>query len=223
MESPQKNYLTERLISGETPTLIYLVRHGETVLTPERRFSGDGELDPALTEKGIAQAKAVAAVIPDRQPTRLISSPLQRTRQTAAEIAATTGLTPEFNESWREASFGYWDGLSVAEVKEQYPDEWARWVREIDFAPGGGESYSQVGRRANFAISKLAAQYPGESIVVVTHNAFIKSALAAVMEVSPEAVFHLDVGTCSISTIAIYPSDGLRAVRSVNERSHISH
>jgi ribonuclease H / adenosylcobalamin/alpha-ribazole phosphatase len=64
----QENYLTDRLRSNEDPTMIYFVRHGETILTPLRKFSGTGPLNPELTEEGLAQAAAVAKEIAKIQP-----------------------------------------------------------------------------------------------------------------------------------------------------------
>jgi probable phosphoglycerate mutase len=95
----QENYLTDRLRSNEEPTMIYFVRHGETILTPFRKFSGVGPLDPELTEEGLEQAATVAQEIAKIKPDVLIASPLQRTRQTAEAIAAMTGLPIIFDDS----------------------------------------------------------------------------------------------------------------------------
>jgi probable phosphoglycerate mutase len=88
----QQNFLTERLRSDEVPTFIYFVRHGETVLTPTRKFSGTGSLDPELMQEGLDQAELVAAECSKLKAEILISSPLNRTRQTAEAISRTTGL-----------------------------------------------------------------------------------------------------------------------------------
>ena len=116
-EPIQLNYLTERLISSEVPTTIYLVRHGETPLTPFRKFSGDGPLNPALTAKGLMEADLVAQEIAKIQPDALITSPLQRTRQTAEIISKATGLPVSVDAIWTECSFGVWDGMSIDEVR----------------------------------------------------------------------------------------------------------
>ncbi|MCX6442497.1 MAG: reverse transcriptase-like protein, partial [Actinobacteria bacterium] len=64
----QQNYLSERLRGSEVPTMLYLVRHGETILTPLRKFSGTGPINPELTEKGLSQAAAVAKEIAKLKP-----------------------------------------------------------------------------------------------------------------------------------------------------------
>ena len=217
----QQNYLTDRLRSAEIPTFIYFVRHGETVLTPTRKFSGTGALDPELMQEGLDQAELVAEEAVKLGAEVLIASPLKRTRQTAEAIARTTGLEIIFDEAWFELSFGSWDGKSIEEVKEQEPDAYQAWLNSTAYAPGGGESWDQATVRIEEALEKLVAEYPGKKIIVVTHNGVIKTAVRLAIGAPAEAVFHVDAAPCSISSISIWPSDGLRAVRSVNERGHL--
>jgi probable phosphoglycerate mutase len=217
----QQNYLTDRLRSTEIPTFIYFVRHGETVLTPTRKFSGTGALNPELMQDGLDQAELVAAEAVKLGADILIASPLNRTRQTAEAIARTTGLEIIFDEAWYELSFGSWDGKSIEEVKEEEPDAYQAWLNSTAFAPGGGESWDQATVRIEEALEKLVAEYPGKKIIVVTHNGVIKTAVRLAIGAPSEAVFHVDAAPCSISSISIWPSDGLRAVRSVNERGHL--
>ena len=217
----QQNYLTDRLRSTEVPTFIYFIRHGETVLTPTRKFSGTGSLDPELMQEGLDQAELVAEEAVKLGADVLIASPLKRTTQTAEAIARTTGLEIIFDESWYELSFGDWDGKSIEEVKAEDPDAYQAWLNSTAYAPGGGESYDEASVRIEEALEKLVAQYPGKKIIVVTHNGVIKTAIKLAMGAPAEAVFHVDATPCSISSISIWPSDGLRAVRSVNERGHL--
>jgi probable phosphoglycerate mutase len=215
------NYLTERLISTEIPTTVYMVRHGETPLTPFRKFSGDGPLNPALTAKGLMEADLVANEIAKIAPDVLITSPLQRTMQTAASISKATGLESIVDPIWIECSFGDWDGLSIDEVHQQYPKEYAEWLASTSYAPPRGESYESAMARAVQGLLGLVADYPGKKVCVVTHNGIIKTALAAAMKVDSTAIFNIDVSPCSISSISIWPSDNLMAIRSTNERGHL--
>ena len=217
----QQNYLTDRLRSEEVPTFIYFVRHGETILTPTRKFSGTGALDPELMQDGLDQAELVAKEAVKLGAEILIASPLQRTRQTAEAIARKTGLEIIFDEAWFELSFGSWDGKSIEEVKAEDPDAYQAWLNSTSYAPGGGESYDQASVRIEEALEKLVAEYPGKKIIIVTHNGVIKTVVKLAMGAPAEAVFHIDASPCSISSISIWPSDGLRAVRSVNERGHL--
>ena len=214
------NRLTSRLRDPEIPTFVYMVRHGETILTPDRKFSGIGKLNPPLTEEGRIQAQKVAAEIAKIKPDVLIASPLQRTRETAEEVSKLTGLEPIYDEIWYECSFGEWDGLSVDEVKAKWPEEYLAWISSSAFTPPGGESYDDLAARIEPAFDALAEKYPHKKVVVVTHNGVIKQLASIVLEGNPNSLFHIDISPCSISSFSIWPSDGLRAIRSINERGH---
>ena len=215
----QKNFLHSRFISKEVPTTIYLIRHGETPLTPERRFSGSGGSNPGLTEKGREQARAVGRELAARNPEVLLVSPMQRTRDTAEEIRKFIDLQPNFDEDWIEASFGKWDGLTPDEVEEQFPDEFKAWVSDAWYPQGGGEPYAAVAERAGIALNKVVAEYPGQTVAIVTHNVVVKGAVCVALQTPIDSIFHVDVAPCSITTIKIWPSDGLMALMSMSERA----
>ena len=113
-------------------------------LTPLRKFSGDGPLNPSLTDVGLEQARKVAAAIKKYKPDVLIASPLARTQETAQEISLATGLQIHTDPMWIEQSFGLWDGLSVDEVKEKYPKEYRTWIALTSCKPPQCESYDEV-------------------------------------------------------------------------------
>jgi broad specificity phosphatase PhoE/ribonuclease HI len=217
----QVNFLTERLRMDEIPTMIYFIRHGETILTPDRKFSGSGEPNPPLTVTGLAQAGLVAEEIAKLNPEILIASPLKRTTQTAEVISERIGLPIIFDQAWYECSFGLWDGMSIDEVAHKYPVEYKAWLASSSYAPPEGESYDALGWRVDEAMDKLVAKYPGKRVVIVSHNGVAKQAVRLATGGSPDSIFHIDVSPCSISTISIWPSDGLRALRSANEQGHL--
>ena len=219
--SIQKNYLTERLLTQEVSTTVFLIRHGETPLTPLKKFSGDGPLDPQLTQVGLAQAELVAKAVAQLNPDIIISSPLNRTRQTADVVSRATGLPVSFDDAWLECSFGIWDGLSIDEVKEKYPADYHAWLCSTGFAPPQGESYDALAVRIDEALEKILAMYPGQRVVVVSHNGTIKTAAKLVIGAQADAIFHIDISPCSITTVSIWPSDGLRALRVLNEQAHL--
>ncbi|CAB4656349.1 unannotated protein [freshwater metagenome] len=219
--SIQKNYLTERLLTKEVSTTVFLIRHGETPLTPLKKFSGDGPLNPQLTEVGLAQAELVAAAVAKLDPEIILASPLNRTKQTAAALARATGLAVNYDDAWLECSFGIWDGLSIDEVKEKYPVDYHSWLCSTGFAPPEGESYDALAVRIDEALEQIVAMYPGQRVAVVSHNGAIKTAAKLAIGAPADSIFHIDISPCSITTISIWPSDGLRALRGLNEQSHL--
>jgi probable phosphoglycerate mutase len=95
------------------------------------------------------------------------------------------------------------------------------WLNSSSYAPGGGESYDEASIRIEEALEKLVAEHPGKKIIVVTHNGVVKTAAKIAVGGPSDAVFHMDATPCSISSISIWPSDGLMALRSFNERGHL--
>ena len=217
----QINYLTDRLRSDEVPTTIYLIRHGETPMTPERRFSGSGPNDPGLSDDGLAQAAAVATVIEEIKPDVLIASPMKRAQQTAQAIAQSTHLQIINDEIWTELSFGHWDGLTNQEVRAQFPDEYEAWLSSTAFAPKDGESHNSIAARVEAGLSHLVDTYPGKKVVVVTHNMVIRHAVRITIGAPIEGAFHIDIKPASLTSMTIWPSDGLRCLHMVGNDSHV--
>ena len=85
----------------------------------------------------------------------------------------------------------------------------------------GGLNETALTNAIDAALNQIAAEYPGQRVVVITHNGTIKSAARVVVGAPAESIFHIDVSPCSITTVSIWPSDGLRALRSLNEQAHL--
>jgi broad specificity phosphatase PhoE len=101
---------------------IYLIRHGETEWNAQGRFQG--KLDSALTETGVKQAEAIGRCLAglDLSLDAFVSSPLGRTRQTAAIIAGSAHLpAAQCDDRLAEVSLGSWDGLTHFDIDAQWP------------------------------------------------------------------------------------------------------
>ncbi|MGH3734345.1 MAG: bifunctional RNase H/acid phosphatase [Micromonosporaceae bacterium] len=203
-------------------TRLILVRHGETALSAQRRFSGRG--DPELTDKGQAQALATAARISTllgETPARLVSSPLARARQTAAEVATILGEVPvAVEDALVECDFGDWEGHTFAEVRERWPAELGAWLGSTAVAPPGGESIDDVAARALPAVAKLRETYHGETVVVVGHVTGIKLLLRDALDGGPGFLHQLHLDPAGVSIVDSW-ADGGVSVRLVNDTSHL--
>ena len=166
-------------MSGDVRTVLYLVRHGEASSNRDGMIGG---WSPApLTELGQRQAERAAAELARRAPTRLVTSDLARARQTAAPIAAATGLEPVLEPGLRERSLGVLDGLPFDEARQRHPELWQRMIaREADAVPEGGETADVVYRRVTAAIDRLVRDHAGERIAIVTHGLALYHAFAYV-------------------------------------------
>ena len=164
------------------PAKLILVRHGETTLNREGRVQGLG--DAPLNETGEAQARAVADALALDAPFHLYASPLSRAAQTARPIAGAHGVTPATVEDLREADVGELDGLTIAQVREHYPEFMRRWAEDAgDATMPGGESLRDVRCRAWRAVRELAARHEDATIVAVTHNFVIQTVLSGALGV----------------------------------------
>ena len=112
----------------------------------------------------------------------LLSSDLQRARDTAAPLAALTGLTPVLDARLRELDLGAWQGLTVGEARERFPDEYAAWRAGDDVPRGGGDTYRDAGGRAVACLQEALAQVPtGGILVAVTHGGTARAAVCTLL------------------------------------------
>jgi broad specificity phosphatase PhoE len=161
------------------PTTIVLVRHGETDWNRERRFQGHA--DTPLNDAGRAQAADLADSLTSERLVAVYTSPLRRAYETAALIAIRLELDVRPLDALREIHVGQWEGLTIDEVKERYPESasagWhSRWP--------GGETYDELSARVLPALVSLAHKHANERILVVTHAGPVRAALAAAMGLS---------------------------------------
>ncbi|MQY11239.1 Bifunctional protein [Streptomyces sp. RB5] len=202
------------------PTTLVLLRHGETALTPQKRFSG--VIDPPLSDVGRRQAAGAAAMLAERGTVQaVVSSPLGRCQETARVVASRLGLTVETDEGLRETDFGAWEGLTFAEVQERWPDDLTAWLGSPQVAPtGGGESFAAVARRVAAARDRLLERFPGRTVLVVTHVTPIKQLVRLALGAPPEALYRMELSAASLSAVAYY-ADGNASVRLVNDTGHL--
>ncbi|MBT2493376.1 bifunctional RNase H/acid phosphatase [Streptomyces sp. ISL-96] len=204
------------------PATFVLLRHGETALTPEKRFSGSGGSDPELSALGRRQAEAVATSLAARGTVQeIVSSPLRRCRETADVVAARLGLDVRIEEGLRETDFGAWEGLTFGEVRERYPADLDAWLASPKAAPtGGGESFATVARRVSTTRDKLIARYAGRTVLVVSHVTPVKTLVRLALGAPPESLFRMELSAASLSAVAYY-ADGNASLRLLNDTSHL--
>ncbi|MFE6662433.1 bifunctional RNase H/acid phosphatase [Streptomyces sp. NPDC057697] len=204
------------------PATFVLLRHGETALTPEKRFSGSGGSDPALSPTGRHQAERIARSLAERGTIEeIVSSPLRRCRETAAAVAARLGLEVRIEDGLRETDFGAWEGLTFAEVRERYGPDLEAWLASAKAAPtGGGESFAEVARRVAATRDRLTARHAGRTVLLVTHVTPIKTLVRLALGAPPEAMFRMELSAASVSAVAYY-ADGNASVRVLNDTSHL--
>ena len=202
-----------------TPTRFLLLRHGQTELSVQRRYSGRG--NPELTDLGRRQAQAAAKYLAEQGGiSAVISSPLQRARATASSAAAALGLDVVVDDDLIETDFGAWEGLTFSEAAQADPDLHRRWLRDTSLEPPDGESMAAVRDRVQRVRDRIVVDHAGETVLVVSHVTPIKSILQLALDAGPQILFRLHLDLASLSIAEFYP-DGGSSVRLVNQTSYL--
>ena len=187
--------------SRKKPTLVLMVRHGRTPTT--------GQVLPGrakglhLGDEGVAQAERAAqriAALGRGKVKAVYASPMERTRETAAPIAAALGHKVKVERGLLEADFGGWTGRKLGDLYKK--PEW----EQVQKYPSGfrfpdGESFPEMQQRMVGALNKLVAAHPGQTIVAVSHADPIKAAVAHAMGTHLDLFQRIVVGPCSISAV----------------------
>ncbi|HYD10215.1 MAG TPA: MSMEG_4193 family putative phosphomutase [Acidimicrobiales bacterium] len=194
------------------PTLVLLVRHGQTPTTGSTLPGRAPGLH--LAETGQQQAADVAARIAElKKVDAIYASPLERTKETAAPIAKALGLRTKVDKGLLEADFGAWTGAKLKDLMKL--PEWKTVQRyPSGFRFPGGESFAEMQARITGALQRIAAEHPGQVVVAVSHADPIKAAVASALGTHLDLFQRIVVSPCSVTAVA-YGSGG-PAVLTVN-------
>ena len=193
------------------PTVLLLVRHGATATTGTELPGRASGLH--LSDAGRAQAEAVAARIgapastngrKRRSIAAVYSSPLERTRETAARIADATGCQVQVDDGLLELDIGDWTGLDLKAARKR--PEWSTIQRyPSGFTFPGGESFVDMQARIVACIERLRSAHPGQTIVAVSHADPIRAAVAHAMGTHLDLFQRVVISPCSLTAIAYGP------------------
>ncbi len=158
----------------DSPTGVYLARHGQTAYNAQRRFQG--QLQVPLDETGRSQALALAERVAGLGFSTLWCSPLARARETAAAVAERVGLEPREDERLMETDAGDWTDRFFAEIEREDPQGFTAFIGgHPDFAFPGGESFAQQGVRVAAALADI--ELGERPALVVCHGGVIRIAV----------------------------------------------
>jgi probable phosphoglycerate mutase len=217
-ETAVPNRLSGWQDSPVPPTTTLLLRHGQTPLSIDKRFSGIG--DAELTAVGLGQAAAAAERLRHSPATAVVSSPLQRAVQTAEAVAAALGLQVEIDEGLRETDFGDWEGYTFSEVRKKWPAELDAWLASTAVAPPYGESFDATTTRVRQARDRVLARHGGQTVVVVSHVTPIKTLLRLALDAPAHALYRMHLDLTALSEVQWF-ADGPAVVRSLNDTHHV--
>lgn len=178
-------------------TTLLLVRHGETDWNAASRVQGQS--DRPLTERGRAQAQALAEALRGEALDVVYSSDLSRARDTALAVATERGLEVRTHVGLREKDFGTWEGLTDVEVLARFPEaRRGHW--------GDGETAEELASRALATLHEIAARHPDARVLVVTHGGPFRAVLRHC-----EVEWQRPIANCEVARVEIENGD-LRSV-----------
>lgn len=198
-------------------TRLVLVRHGETAWNADGRVQG--HTDIPLTKKGLEQARLASEQLKNERFVAVYSSDLKRACVTGEIIAAPHGLPVSTTPLLREAYLGRWQGLTMQEAAEQYPDEYAAYIKDsIANRPPGAERLEEVIARSAEFLKHIEA-HQDEIIVVACHGGTVRGLLAAAFGVGPEIYRRIRLDNGGITILEM--NSGRPLLVTLNDTCHL--
>ena len=180
------------------PSLIFL-RHGQAQNNVERRLVGRLPNVP-LTDQGIAQAEYAARRLASMDISRVYSSPIQRTLQTARIVARHNPVEVIQDDRLIEIETGSFTGIRYDDLVASQGDVLARFYEnEAVSAAPGVETFGSVRDRVRSIVQFVLERHPGENVVLVTHMDPIKAMLSTVLAIRPRDMYNLVIANGSLN------------------------
>lgn len=181
-------------------TRITALRHGETAWNVDTRIQG--QLDISLNAMGYWQAERAGIALASESVDAIISSDLARAYETALAVAKHHGCDVQIDRDLREREFGSFQGKTFAEIEAQMPEQAALWRKRVpDFSPGGGESLLIFRERVAQCLRRLAAQYAGKHIIIVSHGGVMDIVYREATQLDLQAPRSWQLGNASINRV----------------------
>jgi probable phosphoglycerate mutase len=198
-------------------TTLLLVRHGDTDAAG-KRLTGRAP-GVHLNELGRRQAERLVERLDGVRIDTIVSSPLERCRETAAPLAKARGHAVDVGRAWIEVGYGEWTGRSISQLRR------TKLWRRVMFAPSnvrfpGGESLLEVQVRAVDASFDIAARHARGTVLVVSHADVIRLLVAHLAGMHADHLQRLSIDTASITAVSI--SDGFPRLLTVNETDDLA-
>jgi broad specificity phosphatase PhoE len=183
-------------------TTFLLVRHGDTDAL--QRILAGSQPGWVLNATGREQARRLGAQLSNWKLDAVYTSPLERTRETAIELAAPHGFEPRDSEALREMNFGSWEGKSFADLKVEA--EWLRFnqLRSEMRPPGGGESMSEVQSRVVNFVEQLCERHGNSTIALVSHAEPLRLLIGHWLNIPFDYVRRLSLDPASVSLVKVW-------------------
>lgn len=184
---------------GAAETLLSTVRHGLTQLNRDKQVGG--RIDVPLVDEGRAQAREAAATFAGTPFDVVVSSPLQRSIETASLVTGLPTDAIEVDDLATERSFGDMEGIDPADVPRRYPEVRYHRVGPVGYSlnPPGGEPFEDLQARARRFLDGLLARHGGKRILLFSHQNFLQQLHGVILGLDPIEALQHDILNCELN------------------------
>ncbi len=202
-------------------TVIYLIRHGQSIGNKMRYFLGHTDVD--LTELGYEQARATANALADVKFDYIYSSDLMRAMSTAKPNAELRSMDVIPVRGLREMYVGEWENVAIDDIIERYKEKFTvEWKEQFGtFRAPGGESTPELAARFKAALTEIAERHPGKCICCATHAAAIKAFWGDISGIKPEELASAMPFPSNASYSVVEYEDGVFTPVSYSNDAHL--
>jgi len=198
-------------------TRLYLVRHGALVTSDEWRYVGQRDVD--LSQKGRKQIAALAADLNTVPFSAVYCSDLGRTVESARLLSSAYGLEPTACSEFREIDLGHWEGLTLDEIMERFPDEFKQRAGDLaSFRIEGGESFSDVRARALPRLGQILGEHSGTTVLLVAHGGLNRVILCEALGLDFNSIVRLEQSYACLNIIDYF--DDYPVVQLMNKTTY---
>lgn len=189
----------------DSPTRLYLLRHGEVESRYHRVFGG--KIDMELSPLGHEQVQALADYFRRHPPHVMYASPMKRVQQTLAPLARQTDLQPVVLKDLREVDFGEWTGLSWDQVYDRFQVSAFNWLDQLE-AKGisGAETTDEFRARVDGALQQILTESAHKEVAVVCHGGVIRMLLSLLLDLPFTKMSAFDIEYASITKVKLSAS-----------------
>lgn len=199
---------------------LIFVRHGQTQYNAVNRYQGQS--DAVLSSLGRLQAECTGERLRQEDVAAIYSSDLSRALDTAKVIARHHNLPVSLDARLRECSFGDWEGLTVQQIVDRFPDQYAAYRRDsVAFRAPNGERLEELQTRVVESVNSIVEHHSSdENIVVVTHGGPIKAFFCHALGTTLYTFRVIRLDNCSITVFALQ-NDGRWFLEVLNDTCHL--
>lgn len=197
---------------------LFMVRHGVTDWNDAGIYQGQS--DVPLSDAGRRQIAALRERLREERFAVCYTSALQRARVSAEILLEGRPCPVRQTMDLNEMHYGAWEGLSRSQIKERFPEDWARFRADpLRHPPSGGETLRDVQLRVARMLTGIAGEFHDADILVVAHGGSLRAIVAHYLDLEPPDFWKLRLDNASISVVEVNARGGLLAL--FNDTAHL--